>query len=608
MPNRFRELFTLRSVRYKLMAASIACILVPAALTSLIYNDLTQDAVKRQAVSNAEESLLLVNGYVTNLLKYMLNIANYVQVNSEMNTYFKMLASGTAYEGSDDSYRRFTDANRITEQLENFVAVGEKCYVTVLLTDGSYFTNYSPYEYNPLNFKKEPWFGRLESLRGFQSFWTGATPTVFTTERWNNPYQISVVRTLRRENSDIYGYVIVTVMENRINQIFNRLAENEEVMILDGSYNILSHRDSSKIGQPFPYLKLLDEERKTSDVFPIGGENYLVTEQQLPFTDWHLVSMQPYKKAIVNINSIFNKVFVFQLGSFFVFLLLLLYLLRAFTKPLVRLGKVAATVQRGNLAVRSGVRGQDEIGRLGYSFDQMLDKVKEMIAEVSETHARKRKAELAMLQAQINPHFLFNVLNSIRMKVMRRGDQESANMIGALSKLLRMTITQEKDEISLHEEIDLITNYMKLMNMRQKEEVELILDVSKEAFLVKVPRFFLQPIIENALIHGLNRCAGTISIQARMEEKMLILTVEDSGIGMDAVAVEALRKKIASGEGNRADEEGPGSHFSGIGLPNVYERMKMTFGEGFRMDVQSERGKGTRIIMFIPLREGTPDV
>ena len=116
------------------------------------------------------------------------------------------------------------------------------------------------------------------------------------------------------------------------------------------------------------------------------------------------------------------------------------------------------------------------MGRLSESFDHMLDRVNEMIQEITDTQERKRKAELDMLQAQINPHFLFNVLNSIRMKVLGKGDKESANMISSLSKLLRMTIDKNKETITFREEIQIVLDFINIMNMRQKEQVNVEID------------------------------------------------------------------------------------------------------------------------------------
>ncbi|RED63217.1 sensor histidine kinase [Cohnella lupini] len=613
---RIKNWLGLQSIRHKLMIAAIACILIPAALTQLIYTSLTQDAVQRQAISNAQDSMLLVDASVTNLLKSMLNIANYIQVNSDMNTYFKLVASGNTEK--DDAYRKFTDKNRIIQQLDS-LTVSEKSYVTILLTDGTAFTNYSTSDYNPLSLLDEPWFKELGSYNGLSSYWVGTSPTVFPYMSQDNPYQLSLARTLRRDDQRIYGYVVVTVMENRVNQLFKSLPSNQEVMLLDADNRILSSGDAKKIGTVFTDSGTKTGRLNTS-IEKAGNTKYLVTEKPFSFNEWRLVSKQRYSEAIVDISSIFNRVFVVQFSSLVIFLLLLLALLRAFTKPFVLLGRTTSAVQRGNLSVRSGIRGRDEIGRLGFLFDQMLDRIQEMIAEVSDTQARKRKAELKMLQAQIHPHFLFNVLNSIRMKVMRRGDPESAKMIGSLSTLLRMTINREEDEIYLHEELELLTHYVELMNLRQKEEVRVSMEIASEAMLVRVPRFFLQPIVENALIHGFSQKAGLIRIQADMKERLLTLTVEDNGIGMDRQALEALNRKLIA-PGNYSGtlaEAGAGSAtsanagaaaaFSGLGLVNVAERMRLLRGERFTMKVESAPGEGTLIRLIIAYERADGDV
>ncbi|OKP95725.1 sensor histidine kinase [Paenibacillus sp. P46E] len=604
MFSRLRELAP-KSIRHKLIVASIACILVPAALTLLIYNSLTQEAVKRQAIANAEDSLQLVNGSVTNSLKGMLTIANYVQTNPGLKAYFKLAAANNV---SGNEYQRFMDQNRVLEQLDTLTVVGQNSYVTILLTNDKYYMNYSVSDYNPLELKKKPWFRKMTELKGLESYWAGVEPTELAYDKFDHPYQVTVARTLRLDSTEIYGYAVVTIMEDQLHDIFGNLSAGQKVVLLDGENHVVSGGDAGSIGKPFPYVNAVDS-LQASEVVTIAGERYLVVQQQLSFNGWRLVLMQPYKESIVDISSIFNRVFVIQLISFFVFLLLLITLVRAFTKPLVRLGKVTTAVQRGNLLVRSGVRGNDEIGRLGLMFDQMLDRVKEMIAEVSDTQARKRKAELKMLQAQINPHFLFNVLNSIRMKVMKRGDPESAKMISSLSMLLRMTISREEDEIFLHEEIDLVSHYVSLMNLRQKEEARVQLDIDPRAFLIKVPRFFLQPLVENALIHGLSQQPGVISIRADVEESYTVLSVTDNGLGMNEARLESIagRMQSAGTEMSPGNEEPKGS-FSGMGMSNVVERMRMLFGEDFVINVLSEIGNGTTIEMHIPHREEIRDV
>ncbi|KGE17899.1 cache domain-containing sensor histidine kinase [Paenibacillus wynnii] len=603
MLKKLRELAP-KSIRHKLIIASIACILVPAVLTLFIYNSLTQEAVKRQALANAEDSLKLVHGSVTNRLNGMLTIVNYVQVNPGLRSYFKLVASNNEV---GDKYQRFMNANRVLEQLDSLTFVGEKSYVTVILNNGSYYMNYSVSDYNPPDLLKKPWFENLRGLSGMESYWTGAEPTDFSYDKFDHPFQVTVARPLRLDSAEIFGYVAVTIMEDKLHEIFDNLSAGQEVVLLDETGTIVSGGNPELIGKAFAYNEATNG-LKESSILSIAGDKYLVAQQGISSNGWRLVLMQPYKQSIVDISTIFNRVFIIQLLSFFVFLILLIVLVRAFTKPLVRLGKVTTAVQRGNLQVRSGVRGNDEIGRLGFLFDQMLDRVKEMIAEVSDTQARKRKAELKMLQAQINPHFLFNVLNSIRMKVMKRGDPESAKMIGSLSMLLRMTISREEDEIFLHEEIELVTHYVGLMNLRQKEEAELLLDIDPKAFLIKVPRFFLQPLVENALIHGLSQKPGVILIKAIFKDSFLILTVEDNGVGMDASNLERIYCTMRFDDHPVPGKEEAKGSFSGIGLHNVVERMRILFGETFDIVLRSELGTGTVIEMHIPYREEIRDV
>src|SRR5690606_5826160 len=148
-------------------------------------------------------------------------------------------------------------------------------------------------------------------------------------------------------------------------------------------------------------------------------------------------------------------------------------LISRLTKPMQRLGRVAAQVESGRLEVRSHIRGSDEIGQLGRSFDQMLDRVAAMIEQIRTEQTLKRKAELDMLQAQINPHFLFNVLNSIRMRIMMKGDADSAALISSLAALLRMTINRSNELIPLREEADTVVHYVRLMNFRHNEQIQL---------------------------------------------------------------------------------------------------------------------------------------
>ncbi|WP_284638413.1 cache domain-containing sensor histidine kinase [Paenibacillus silviterrae] len=596
MIRRWLHLLSIKSFRTKLTLVSVLCVMLPTLVTMSVYNYLTRDAVKNQAVSNARQTLKLVDGNVSNTLEYMLYLINYIQLDPGTQMLLKQLNETQYDKYSSLTTEQYVAGNEILNMIEGLTAAGEKSYLTVVLKNGLYYTNYQSYEFEPDKLLKEPWLEEANKVYGFNSYWLGTTPTVFKSDQKTNPYQLTVARPLRHGDLTIYGYVVVSILESQLHQYFQNLEAGQEVMLLDQEDRILSHSNQDKVGQVFTYLEQ-SKKNADPDIVHIDDVDYLISSYNIVFNGWKLVALSPYRTAISPINAIFENVFLFQVVSFVLFLILLMLALRAFTKPLLKLDKVASSVQKGELHLRSHIRGQDEIGRLGKSFDQMLDRISQMIVEITDTQARKRKAELNMLQAQINPHFLFNVLNSIRMKVLGRGDRESADMISSLSKLLRMTI-QDQGNIPLHDEVEMVIDYMKLMNMRQKQKVELDIDIAADAFREEVPRFFLQPIIENALIHGLSQKAGTIRIQATAQEEYVCIRVEDNGQGMNGEALTSLRNRLIKREAVTAETDKKG--FSSLGLANVYERMRMTFGESFRMEINSEPGAGTSVIMTIP--------
>lgn len=594
-----------RSFRFKVIFISIICLILPAIISLSIYNYLTKDTLKEQALSNANRELTIANEYVEKLLEDMLYITNFVQLDAEMNTILKEKAQSDIEDTTN--YQSYMDDSKINKTIENITLVGEKSYVTILLKNGKSYKNYSNYDFDPSRLAREDWFQKLNTLQGYESIWIESEPTVFRSEKKDNQYQISVARTLRDANLGIYGYVIVTIMENKINQIFENMKGHEEMMILNASNQILSHHDHLQIGEQFQYSEQL-KKNNSSNIFEISNKDYLIAEHDISFTGWKIVSLVPYKQAVNQINSIFSKVFTVQIVSFTIFLILMASLLRTITKPIVHLGKIAEAVKRGNLAIRSRLRSRDEVGRLSESFDHMLDRVNEMIQEITDTQERKRKAELDMLQAQINPHFLFNVLNSIRMKVMVKGDKESANMISSLSKLLRMTIDKNKETITFREEIQIVLDYINIMNMRQKEQVKVEISIHEEAYSLRIPRFILQPIIENSIIHGLNQSAGKIVVRTEFQEDQLIIIIEDNGQGMDDSSLAELKRKLGQSISTEKNTKTNNKGFSSLGLSNVFERMFITFGGSFRMDIKSSLGAGTKVILTIQKGGNNSDV
>lgn len=225
-----------------------------------------------------------------------------------------------------------------------------------------------------------------------------------------------------------------------------------------------------------------------------------------------------------------------------------------------------------------------------------------MIEQIQLEQELKRQAELALLQAQIHPHFLFNVLGSIRVKLLMKGDAENAELVGSLSSLLRAAISNSQEFVTLHTEIQTAKQYIELMNIAIRHPINTVIDMNVDLMLT-VPRFILQPVIENAYKHGFTHQGGTISIQVTKTKHSLRIVIEDNGFGMETEALILLQERLQLKKWQIIEQfthhEQPKS--SGIGLSNVYERLKLIYGDQFAMNIRSEPQQGTSVELIIPV-------
>lgn len=595
------------SLRQKIIVTSIVCLIVPVASIVLISSSFTKNIMKEQALSNATESLNVVGTHITNTLNDMIGVANYMQFDSDSISFLR----NPSFVGR--TYDQFVKIDVKLEALSNNYKTD--MFVTILTTDRRFYSNYSFYYYDPLDFYDEPWFSNLDKLSPYETYSLGVHPTYMAPEIQNpymidpgaelDPHVITIARTLRTTAASApYAYIIISINENIFSNVMSNYAE-QNMMLIAPDGTVLSAKE--QVNWKFPYIDQLRGQGQ-DQVITFDGESYLFVKQQLAFQDWLLVSLIPYDEVLSDINRIYETNLIWQIGFLMLFLLILIYLLRQFTKPVIQLGRVASSIEAGNLSIRSHIRGGDEMGRLGKSFDHMLDRVEEMIEQITYEQEHKRKAELSMLQAQIHPHFLFNILNSIRMRILLRGDQENAELLSSLSKLLRMTIQQQEEMIILRDEAGIAEQYMQLMQSTMKDPCQYRIHIASDALMELVPRFILQPIIENALIHGINRQNGMITIRAWIgAQDRLIISIEDNGSGMSDVQLTKLKNQLQ--EVSHDPKEGEHiNRLSGIGLANVFDRLRLIYGDMARIDMTSELGQGTLITFHIPRRGGHSSV
>lgn len=256
-------------------------------------------------------------------------------------------------------------------------------------------------------------------------------------------------------------------------------------------------------------------------------------------------------------------------------------------------------VQEGDLNVVIENCGTDEMGELGSQFNKMLTEINHLMREQLDRELLVKNSEIKALQNQINAHFIYNVLESIKMMAEIEEQYDISDAVTTLGKLLRYSMRWTTGNVTVAEEIEYIRNYLKLMNIRFDYEIFLSLNIPECIYAQQIPKMSLQPIVENAIYHGIEQMAEdtNIYIKGLVEEKSCVIEITDAGRGMSEEEVGQLYKKI-SGEIETAGGSG-----NGIGLKNVQDRIKMNFGEEYGIEIASKLGCYTKIMVRIPLQE-----
>jgi len=273
---------------------------------------------------------------------------------------------------------------------------------------------------------------------------------------------------------------------------------------------------------------------------------------------------------------------------------------RSITKPLQKLTEVTGQVAEGNLSVRSDIHTGDEAGVLSDSLNTMIDKINELLEQVTTEQVRLRKAEFELLQSQINPHFLYNTLDAI-IWLAEAGEQKKVvSMVRSLSEFFRTSLNRGKDIISVREELLHVRSYLEIQQVRYQDILNYDIDVPAELGNYMIPKITIQPLVENALYHGIKnkRGSGHIHIRGSRQENFLVIEIEDDGIGISKERLwqvnDGIRKKILTGKDI-------------YGLYNVNERIRLNFGEAYGINILSTYGEGTLVRILLPCMEGQQD-
>ncbi len=318
-------------------------------------------------------------------------------------------------------------------------------------------------------------------------------------------------------------------------------------------------------------------------------DDLLITKAAIPSTDWELVYYVPSGDIMNEITSTFSFYAVIIAVCILLFLGMSFFIAGNIYRPMHRLKNTVEAFGEGDLQVRYPVETKDEIGLLGGAFNNMLDQINHLLEKVKQEEAEKRQLELRALFAQIRPHFLINTLNSIKCSLLLEDDAVHSKKIESLTRLLRANMRAE-ELTTIREECNLLYDYIEIMKLRSDLPIELRTTISEELESFKVPRLLLQPIIENAIIHGFFDMpeAPVIEVQVTKQLNDVVIEVSDNGVGMDQASRHQILQHIQT-------EDYTSDH---IGMRNIYQRLKLTYKQT-DIDILPNEWGGTTVMFAI---------
>ncbi len=548
------------------------------------------------------------------------SIENISGIENEINNIFDHLVRASNVLNNDDSilqalldgnrsyYERATDIDNAINNLMESNSVLSEAKITIFDNQLQVYSNWSLNFNDYRSLYEEDWMQQVVSYNG-HLVWRVLEPSFIKEEKGKKYISLARVMNATGKREGKAGVLIIGLSEDTFIDIFQKnkyiSSKDDSVIISNSDDKIIMLLDPKGISQSADTSRLLQDisgEDRGYLSRNIEGSKYLVTYytiSRIPWTfekgEWKVTVFTLYDKIIVSLKAFSAKVRLF-FGLFIVVVLVIAGILTVqIVKPIRRLNRRMKEFRPSGELARLDMGRKDEIGYLNLAFYNMAQNIQDLFEKLEAEHNIREKYRFESLRAQLNPHFLFNSLNTIRwMAILRKADNIVEN-IDALTGLLDYSMSRGSEYVALREEIAHIRSYVHIQNGRYGGKFELEVEADAILLEMRIIRFILQPAVENAILHGYkdaNR-QGCILVKAVLKEGNLAISVLDDGAGIPQERLAAILTEDQHKPENR-------NQITGIGLKIVNERIKMSYGHKYGVQIKSEWGKGTEVKFVLP--------
>ena len=564
------------SVSFTLLSVCCMCF-----LGVMLYQQFSRKA-ENLTVENSRQ---LLNQTTINLEDYLRNMRRI----SDAMYYSVIKNTDIGSESLEDSMTLLYEANK-----DKLISVA--CY-----TNDGKLTEASPIatEKNGVDVKSQKWFQDAASeLENFH-FSTPHVQDLFDDPSYRYYWVVSLSRTveLTRNGSSMLGVLLVDMNYSSIEQLLEKAntdTSGEYVYLMASDGEIIYHPKQNLI-----HMGLYQENNDMAAGYEdttvkenFHGEKRLVTVKTISYTGWKLVSVVPMKSFSMGMTGMRNLVVLLVALTVLAAVILNQMVSARISKPLRRLNDSVKEWEAGNMEPDIYIGGSMEVEHLGKTLRSTVAQIRQLMDDIVVEQEEKRKSELDALQSQINPHFLYNTLDSIVWMITGERYDDAVFMITQLASLFRISLSKGKTVISIENEVKHAKNYMNIQKIRYKNSFEIDFQIEEEILNGCIVKLVLQPLLENAIYYGMEFMdgEGEIHVRGYRRDNDVYLEVEDNGLGMpEEEAAELLNGK-----------ERPHKHGSGVGLVNVHSRLKLRFGEDYGLIIHSCPDEGMMVQIHIP--------
>ncbi|MEK5444653.1 MULTISPECIES: sensor histidine kinase [unclassified Fredinandcohnia] len=574
------------SLRTKLIVAFITFILIPILAASIIGYKEVENVLRNQIESTTSDRLHQVNMNIERKLKAMMYASNSIVLEDHIRELLKRPYT-TEREQLDISKLINDKYLEISTTL-----ISDNVYLTLIDNYGNMYTNWGSSESSYERILRSEWYKQTVDQNGFM-VWS------LNQENYIHPQKegfITVSRVIKSQSlTENLGVLIISEpVENYINILKVRTNIPDSYGFMVDEQGSMIGDESKNINQIYQYIKPTLTRGIDTFNWEVDGKKAIVSTYHIPLTGWRVLQIVSHDGIFTDVSKIQNIVFIILLVSMAIFIGIIILFSTMLTRPLIKLRETMKRVEEGDLDVTFTSKNNDEIGLLGKSFNTMISQTRDNVKQRVLLERNREKAKLEALQAQINPHFLYNTLNTIRWMSVMAGTKNITKMLMSLGQLLDMSIHRGQEEITLKEELENVEAFLTIQKYRFGDSIKVIEEINPDTVDCIVPKLSLQPLVENVYNHGLFLHGGTMEIRTQSTNDILEIHVIDNGKNMDQEKASQLMNDI-----QKEKHEG----LSGIGLKNVHQRIQMMFGEQYGIKIWRDNiEEKTYVTLSLPVK------